>query len=198
MFQSLLVLLHRPDRSLLLALCFDPSRSCRLRSSGARIFILFFPILVCFFWFVCFVFENSFACVRLCGYDLRGSSSVVVAISVQVRALCVSCAFLLFCEIGFFLFLFLVNEWPGGKSVSLLVFWCKVRYIDEVCCFCPTCPHLYFCSHELQRMRNSLDGTFWTTSVLKIHGAFISLKVCCLLNYICLPCFFSSLFQMLL
>jgi hypothetical protein len=50
----------------------------------------------------------------------------------------------------------------------------------------------------LQRMRNSLDGTFWTTPVLKIHGAFISLKVCCLLNYICLPCFFSSLFQMFL
>lgn len=88
----------------------------------SALFVFFYfslLLLVCLF-----VFENSFACVRLCGYDLRGSSSVVVAISVQVRALCVSCASLLFCEIGFF-FWFLVNEWPGGKSVSLLVFGAK-------------------------------------------------------------------------
>lgn len=88
----------------------------------SALFVFFYfslLLLVCLF-----VFENSFACVRLCGYDLRGSSSVVVAISVQVRALCVSCASLLFCEIGYF-FWFLVNEWPGGKSVSLLVFGAK-------------------------------------------------------------------------
>jgi len=70
----------------------------------SALFVFFYfslLLLVCLF-----VFENSFACVRLCGYDLRGSSSVVVAISVQVRALCVSCASLLFCEIGFFFLVF--------------------------------------------------------------------------------------------
>jgi hypothetical protein len=45
--------------------------------------------------------------------DLR---PLLFALSVQVRALCVSCVSLLFC------FYFFVNERPGGKSVSLLVF----------------------------------------------------------------------------